>query len=205
VRNGLNATATGLRTAFLAGAAVVGVIASALVFAVAWPNGSAAPQPQRLPPADAAAANALVSSAQRLVSVTPSQLGYTLHVAGPVRGLRGQTDPNRRTITLFIAAGEAPFMVAHDLAHELGHAYDAERLTAAERAAYLRARGAPRAPWLPDGASDYRSGAGDFAEVFALCHAASPVFRSRLAGRPENPCAALPKRARSANLAGGGS
>ena len=49
-------------------------------------------------------------------------------------------------------------------------------------------------------ASDYRSGAGDFAEVFALCHSVSPVFRSRLAPRPQDPCAVLPKSARDANL-----
>jgi hypothetical protein len=205
LRTGATATAKGLRTALTVAAAGLGVVASALVFAVVSPHDSAPPRPAQLSGADAAAVHALVARAERLVSVTPRQLGYTLRVAGPVPGLRGQTDTARRTITLFVAPRDVPDVVAHDLGHELGHAFDAQRLSAADRAAYLRARGAPTAPWLPGRASDYRSGAGDFAEVFALCHATSPLFRSRLAGRPEDPCGALPKQARSANLAGGGS
>jgi hypothetical protein len=146
-----------------------------------------------------------VDRAQRLVTLTPAELGYALRVAGPVPGIRGQTDTAARTITLFVSPNDTPNVVAHDLGHELGHAFDARMLTAAQRAAYLRARGVPGAPWFPGArASDYRSGAGDFAEVFALCHAASPVYRSRLAGRPQDPCAALPKSARAAKLDEGG-
>jgi hypothetical protein len=138
--------------------------------------------------------------------VTPAELGYTLRVAGPVPGLRGQTDTAARTITLFVSPHDAPHVVAHDLAHEIGHAFDARRLTGVQRAAYLRARGAPHAPWFPDRTtSDYRSGAGDFAEVFALCHAASPIYRSRLAPRPADACRALPAPARGTNLREGGS
>jgi hypothetical protein len=164
------------------------------------------PRPAALTPAGRAAARAVVARARTLVAVTPAQLGYRLHVAGPVAGLRGRTDTAARTITLYVAAGDAPSAVAHDLGHELGHAFDATRLTDADRAAYLRARGVPRAAWFPGGRrSDYRSGAGDFAEVFALCHAASTVYRSRLAPRPQDPCAVLPKRARAAKLGDGGS
>jgi hypothetical protein len=140
------------------------------------------------------------------LSLTPAQLGYTLRVSGPVAGLRGQTDNAAKTITLFVSPTDTPNVVAHDLGHELGHAFDATRLTAAERAAYLRSRGVPGAPWLPGTqASDYRSGAGDFAEVFALCHASSPAYRSRLAARPADPCRALPKQARAAKLGERGS
>jgi hypothetical protein len=197
-----------LRGALIAVAAVAGVAASALFFVAVWPGGPAPqPQPQRLSAADAAAARALVARAERLVSVTPQELGYRLRVAGPLTGIRGNTDNATRTITLFVAPGDAPHAVAHDLAHEIGHAFDATRLTAAQRAAYLRARGVPDAPWLPGArqVSDYRTGAGDFAETFALCHAASPVFRSRLAGRPQDPCRVLPTQARGTKLGGGGS
>jgi hypothetical protein len=165
-----------------------------------------APHAQRLSATDAAAARAVVARAERLVSLAPADLGYTLRVAGPVAGLRGRTDNAARTITLFVSPHDTPNVVAHDLGHELGHAFDARRLTAADRAAYLRARGAGGAPWFPGSrASDYRSGAGDFAEVFALCHAASPVYRSRLAARPQDPCGPLPKQARAAKLGEGGS
>ena len=164
------------------------------------------PPPARLSPDDAAAARSVVARARALVAVTPAQLGYHLRVAGPVAGLRGQTDTATRTITLYVAPGDAPAAVAHDLGHELGHAFDATRMSDADRAAYLRARGVPNATWFPDGrASDYRSGAGDFAEVFALCHAASTVYRSRLAARPDDPCRVLPKQARAAKLGDGGS
>jgi hypothetical protein len=140
------------------------------------------------------------------VSAAPEALGYRLVVAGPVAGLRGQTDTDARTITLFVAPDDAPSAVAHDLGHEMGHAFDATRVTDAERAAYLRARGVPRATWFPGhGASDLRSGAGDFAEVFALCHSVSPVFRSRLGARPADPCGVLPTAARTAKLGDGGS
>ncbi len=117
--------------------------------------------------------------------------------------MRGRIDTGARTITLFVAPGSAAHRVAHDLAHEIGHAVDAGRLSAAQRAAWVRARGAAGAAWWPSGeGSDYRSGAGDFAEVFALCHAASPDFRSRLAIRPQDACGLLPKDARTDKLGG---
>jgi len=190
-------------------AALVVVLAAALVADAVRSGDAARPAtavaPQRLSPVDAAAARSVVARARALVAVTPAQLGYRLRVAGPVAGLRGRTDTAARTITLYVAPGDAPGAVAHDLGHELGHAFDATRLTDADRAAYLRARGVPGATWFPGGrASDYRSGAGDFAEVFALCHAASTVYRSRLAARPQDPCGVLPKQARAAKLGDGG-
>jgi hypothetical protein len=69
-------------------------------------------------------------------------------------------------------------------------------MTPAGRRAYLDGRGVPRAQWWPrNGRADYSVGAGDFAEVYALCHAASPEFRSRLAPRPVDACAMLPAAA----------
>jgi hypothetical protein len=144
------------------------------------------------------ATHALVQRAQALVDVRPGDLGYRLVVSGPRPGVRGQTDTKLRTITLYVDARDATHRVAHDLAHEIGHAYDARRLSAAQRSAWVRARGAPAAAWFPAQAgSDYASGAGDFAEVFARCHAASPEFRSRLAPRPADACALLPAEARA--------
>jgi hypothetical protein len=150
--------------------------------------------------ATAAGRAALVRRAQALVSVTPAQLGYRLVVAGARPGVRAQTDRATRTITLYVAPHAVAHRLAHDLAHELGHAYDDRHMTPSLRQAYLRRRGVPQARWFPGGQlSDYATGAGDFAEVFALCHAASPEFRSVLAPRPAEPCALLPAGAR-ANL-----
>ena len=130
--------------------------------------------------------------------VSARALGYRVELA-PRRdaGLRALTDTVTHTITLFLAHDDAPHRTAHDLAHELGHAWDADAMTPASRRAYLARRGVRRARWWPtSGRSDYDVGAGDFAEVFALCHAASPEFRSRLAKRPANACSMLPKGAR---------
>jgi hypothetical protein len=95
-------------------------------------------------------------------------------------------------ITVYVRTTDAPERVAHDIAHELGHAYDARFLHPRDHRAYLVLRRRPRAAWWPTaGGPDYASGAGDFAEVFALCHSPSPEFRSTLAPRPAAPCGLL--------------
>jgi hypothetical protein len=151
---------------------------------------------------------ALSSSEQRalaarvggLVRLTPEVLGYRLQWGSPRPGTRAEADLRAKVITVYARRGDAPHRIAHDLAHELGHAYDHQRMTEASRRDYLARRGRPRAPWWPQpGPHGYTAGAEDFAEVFALCHAASPEFRSRLAPRPDAACAVLPAGARSAS------
>jgi hypothetical protein len=155
------------------------------------PRTSAGERPSA-PAPDPAAERATLRAGARLVGLDPVRLGVRTELTRPRPGLAARYDRERRTVTIFAAPGTAPHRVAHDLAHELAHAVDVEHLTAAERRAYLTRRGAPRAAWWPAAdASDYAVGSGDFAEVFALCHAASPVFRSRLAPRPADPCAVL--------------
>lgn len=144
---------------------------------------------------------ALARRAEALVDVKPAQIGFKLAIRGPVPGLGGQTDLPHRTITLFIDPSHTPHLIAHDLGHEIGHAVDDSRMTNPMRNAWLSARHARGRPWFPPAsASDYSSGAGDFAEVFALCHAASPEFRSTLAPAPARPCALLPAVARTQTL-----
>ena len=149
------------------------------------------------PETRAAARRADLRRALPLVRGSARALGYRIVLAPRTDPLlRALTDTDSRTITLYMAAGVAPHRTAHDLAHEIGHAFDAARLTQAQRRAYLARRGVPRAPWWPSNRrSDYSVGAGDFAEVYALCHAASPEFRSRLAPRPVDACAILPPEA----------
>ena len=150
------------------------------------------------PETSASARRADLRRAAALVDVSAAKLGYRVVLAPRLDPLlRGLTDTGKHTITLYLARGDAPHRTAHDLAHEIGHAWDAEHMTTASRRAYLARRGVPKAAWWPSsGRSDYAVGAGDFAEVFALCHAASPEFRSRLAPRPPDPCAVLPRGAR---------
>jgi hypothetical protein len=173
----------------------------ALVLATAG-CGSADETPELRAPT-ASQQRALAVQVDRLVpGVSAEALGFTLHWGAPRAGTRAQADTGRRQVWLYARAGDTPHRIAHDLAHELGHAYDHRRMTEAARREYLTRRGRPEATWWPQrGAHGYRSGAEDFAEVFALCHAASPEFRSRLAPRPDAPCAVLP-RAAAADLDG---
>ncbi|MCU0308799.1 MAG: hypothetical protein MUE51_13735 [Thermoleophilia bacterium] len=147
-------------------------------------------------------AGEVTARARALVGPDPAALGFVVRVGAPDPRVRASTDLRRRVIVLRPRAGDLPHVVAHDLAHEVGHAYDHRRMRDGDRRAYLARRGAPGARWWPAGGDDYASGAGDFAEVFALCHAPSPVFRSRVAPYPSDPCGLLPAGAR--RLPGGG-
>jgi hypothetical protein len=171
-------------------AALVAVIASAALALGARHGQAGASGPPGGPPAGSAdERDALLRRALSLVSLPHGQLGYRLVAAPPRAGVRAQIDRASRTITVFVSTSDALHRIAHDVAHELGHAYDDRRMTPALRREYLRRRGAPGAAWWPGARlSDLRTGAGDFAEVFALCHAPSPEFRSRLAPRPADPC-----------------
>jgi hypothetical protein len=196
---GLPASSPARRRAVAVGAGAAAAVATAVALAGPSPAGRSAPSPPEPP-----AAGAVVRRAQALVDIRPAALGYRLRITGARPGVLAETDTGTRTITLRVGAAAVPHLVAHDLAHELGHAFDDRHLTAAARAAYLETRGAAGAPWWPaNAAADYRTGAGDFAEVFALCHAASPEFRSRLAPRPRDACAALPPAARGPQRSGG--
>jgi hypothetical protein len=76
-------------------------------------------------------------------------------------------------VEVFVRGGDTPEVLAHVIAHELGHAVDVTYLNDAQRAAWLSARGVGRgAVWFPgqSGVSDFATGAGDFAESFAWVH-----------------------------------
>ena len=184
------------------------VLAAALILAalavVALPHIGAAPRPVDPHVNDftgqtTAQARAAGRAALSLVDVAPEELSYKLVFATGRRQLRGMTDTGVHRITVFVRPGDAPHVIAHDIAHEMGHAYDARFMDGAARQKYLERRGRPTASWWPsdDLADDYATGAGDFAEVFASCHAASPVFRSHLAAVPQSACSMLPARPRA--------
>jgi len=176
----------------LAGAALLLALLAAFALLAARPappagnvRVSAAPTPAP------AAQRAALRRALALVG-TRDRLGHRLVLAAPRAGVRAQIDAGARTITVFLDPADPAHRIAHDIAHELGHAWDRAHLDDRARRAYLRGRGAPDVAWWPRGAGDdYATGAGDFAEVFARCHAASPEFRSRLAPPPGDACAAI--------------
>lgn len=163
-------------------------------------SGEKAAEPQEDVPAEGVRAASPVRDAVKralpLISFDPRALRHRIRVAPARPDVRAELDRRTRTITLFARASDPPHRWAHDLAHELGHAFDDLRMTDADRRSYLYRRGRLGAAWAAaPGESDYAAGAGDFAEVFALCHTASTDFRSRLAPRPADPCTVLPAAA----------
>jgi hypothetical protein len=190
------------RSSLLPAALAAATLAAGLAsWAIAADNAPVKPQEDAVAAQVSAEAQvadaALVRRALALVSA-PRPPRWRLRFSGPRAELRGEADVDARQITVFVRPGDAPHRVAHDIAHELGHAWDAHLLDDAARTAWLGARGVPAVTWWPDGTrrDDYATGAGDFAEVFARCHAASPEFRSRLAPAPADACALLPAVAR---------
>lgn len=161
--------------------------------------GGAPKQTPTAAPAAGPAERALARRASALLDVAPGALGLTVGLTGPRDGIRATLDHARKRVTLHVGPGPA-HRVAHDLAHEFGHAVDLDQLDPAARRRWLMVRGVPaQTPWWPDSRSDYATGAGDFAEVFAACHAASPEFRSRVAPAPADPCALVARFDRGSN------
>ena len=85
---------------------------------------------------------------------------------------------------MYVGEGETAQSLAGILAHELGHAIDVTHFNDADRGAWLEARDQSGAQWWPDAyASDFETGAGDWAEAFAYWALRDPNS-SRLAGTP---------------------
>ena len=85
-------------------------------------------------------------------------------------GLRGSTFPDEQVIEVYVRDSDRPEGLSHVIAHEMGHAIDVSRLGTVERETWKLARGIPSSvPWFPgvSGATDYSTGAGDWAESFA--------------------------------------
>lgn len=98
----------------------------------------------------------------------------------------GYTWSRQERIEVFVRPGDDMATVARVLAHELGHAIDVAHNNASERRQWMDQRGAADdSPWWPyNGAADFDTGAGDFAEVFTAWQLGIDDFRSRLAGPP---------------------
>lgn len=134
--------------------------------------------PQGLSPVEAGAL-------QRISYPWASRLpGWSVAFLPARPGLLGATYRVERRIEIYVRADQTVDEVAFTLGHELGHAVDLSLGDDGQRAAWLRARGVPDAPWwVADGAADFASGAGDFAEAFAVWQTGG-TGESRLAPHP---------------------
>lgn len=86
-------------------------------------------------------------------------------------GYHGLTRMQYRRIGVYVrpCREQPPALLRHVVAHELGHAYDASRLTERDRRHWRRARGIPAGtPWYGcNRCTDFATPAGDFAEVYS--------------------------------------
>jgi hypothetical protein len=112
--------------------------------------------------------------------------GWTVTFLPGRAGLLGGTWTYERRIEIYVRANQSVEDVAFTLAHELGHAVDVTHFGEDERRAWLAARGLDPDTrwWVESGATDFGSGAGDWAEAFAM-HLLGGAGHSRLAGQPD--------------------
>jgi hypothetical protein len=114
------------------------------------------------------------------------RLGYKIKFLPGRTGYLGLTDGNTKTVTIWVRAQQTDLVLAHTIAHELGHVLDFTQGNPAKRATYLTLRGInPLTPWFGcGGCTDYATPAGDWAEVFAYWLAGPGDFRSQMAPPP---------------------
>ena len=114
--------------------------------------------------------------------------GWTIEFLPGRSGLLGGTWTYEKRIEIYVRDYQDVDEVAFTLAHELGHAVDVTMLSDADRETWrqTRAFSDPNAPWwVASGATDFSSGAGDWAESFAVWQIGG-WSHSKLAGQPSN-------------------
>lgn len=89
---------------------------------------------------------------------------------GPRDGIRALTFPAERRIEIFIRSSDTVSSLHRVFAHELGHLVDVELNSDADRDRWREQRSiSSDTPWWPSAsAPDFATGAGDFAEAFAV-------------------------------------
>ncbi|MDX6217045.1 MAG: hypothetical protein QOG99_2629 [Frankiales bacterium] len=114
------------------------------------------------------------------------RMGYRIVFLPERQGYLGFTDGGTKTVTIWVRRSETDLVLAHSIAHELGHVLDFTQGSAAKHAAYLTLRNlSPTTSWYGcNGCTDYRTPAGDWAEVFAYWLAGPGDFRSQMGPPP---------------------
>lgn len=111
--------------------------------------------------------------------------GWTVEFDDGRDGLFGLTLVDDKRIEIYVRDDQSDDLLVHIVAHEIGHAVDVTLNDGGDRRAWQHVRGIEDEPWWPSSAaSDFRTGAGDFAESFAYWQARSDNFRSKLGPAP---------------------
>ncbi len=112
---------------------------------------------------------------------------WTIKFSPGRSGILGYTYTDRKEIEVFVRDNISDALLAHVIAHELGHAVDLTLNSGDDRRSWQDARGIASTAWWPSsGATDFSVGAGDFAESFAAWQVGATYYRSNL-GSPPNP------------------
>ena len=112
---------------------------------------------------------------------------WQVEFRGAREGLRALTYPAERRIEIFIRPTDTADTLHRVFAHELGHVIDVEMNSDRDRDRWLDQRTIPRAtPWWPIAESpDFATGAGDFAEAFAVWETGVST-RSTIGDQPDS-------------------
>ena len=111
--------------------------------------------------------------------------GWEVEFLRGTGNIAGYTWSRDQRIEVFVRPGATSADLARIFAHELGHAVDVSKNNGDERRAWLAIRGVETAPWWPNsGAADFATGAGDFAEAFAVWQVGDDDYRGELAPPP---------------------
>ena len=111
--------------------------------------------------------------------------GWTITFLPERDGLYGLTLVPEQRIEIYVRRTQSTVLLAHVIAHELGHAVDVTLNDSQDRRRWEASRGIESDPWWPgSGATDFSTGAGDFAESFAAWQTGGESFRSKLADPP---------------------
>lgn len=114
--------------------------------------------------------------------------GWTIEFKETRSGVLGYTYTNDKRIEVYVRDSMSEDLLAHVIAHELGHAVDVSLNSGDDRREWLAARGIDDSDWWPGegGVSDFHSGAGDFAEGFAAWQIGTGSYRSKLGTAPNS-------------------
>ena len=143
-----------------------------------------------------------IATSQSATNLTPNQLGslalkqisypwqdklpdWKIQFIGRSEGPMGLTYTREQRIEIFVRPNQSVDFLAHVIAHELGHAVDVALNDGDDRDMWQTRRRIDDAPWWPEnGANDFSTGAGDFAESFAAWQTGPGSFRSEIGALP---------------------
>ncbi len=111
--------------------------------------------------------------------------GWTIEFHEATAGAYGYTLTRERHIDIYVRPDQSDHLLAHVVAHEIGHAVDVTLNDGDDRRRWQDQRRIADDQWWPDNrAADFATGAGDFAESFAAWQVGTYSFRSEIAAPP---------------------